>query len=94
LIVSSDHELFKSKGVAHVLQRLHTDRTSLQTNESSMLLLGRESALSSSISHLPLSTIENPITNLQEYCRANMLPIDIKTELYDHDSQDINQRKL
>ena len=38
--------------------------------------------------------IENPITNLQEYCKANMLPIDIKTEVCDPDPNNPDHRKL
>ena len=38
--------------------------------------------------------IENPITNLQEYCKANMLPIDIKTEVCDPDPKNTDKRKL
>jgi hypothetical protein len=38
--------------------------------------------------------IENPITNLQEYCKANMLPIDIKTEVCEPDPKNPDQRKL
>jgi hypothetical protein len=38
--------------------------------------------------------IENPITNLQEYCKANMLYIDIKTEECELDPNNPNQRKL
>lgn len=54
---------------------------------------------STPISHFGLSTnltapIENPITNLQEYCKANMVPIDIKTEVCDPDPKNPNQRKL
>lgn len=37
--------------------------------------------------------IENPITNLQEYCKANMLPIDIKTEVCEPDARNPNQAK-
>ena len=40
------------------------------------------------------SQIENPITNLQEYCKAYMLPIDIKTEACEPDSTNPDQRKL
>lgn len=54
---------------------------------------------STPISHFGLSTnlttsIENPITNLQEYCKANMVPIDIKTEVCESDPKNPNQRKL
>ena len=54
---------------------------------------------STPISHFGLATnlttsIENPITNLQEYCKANMVPIDIKTEVCDPDPKNPNQRKL
>jgi hypothetical protein len=38
--------------------------------------------------------IENPITNLQEYCKANMLPIDIKTEVCDPDPKNPDKRTL
>ncbi len=38
--------------------------------------------------------IENPINNLQEYCKANMLPIDIKTEVCEPDPNNPDQRKL
>ena len=54
---------------------------------------------STPISNLGISSnlatqIENPITSLQEYCKANMLPIDIKTEPCDLDPKNPNQRKL
>ena len=54
---------------------------------------------STPISNFGISTnlttqIENPITNLQEYCKANMLPLDIKTEACDPDPRNIDQRKL
>lgn len=38
--------------------------------------------------------IENPITNLQEYCKANMLPLDIKTDVCEPDPKNPDQRKL
>jgi hypothetical protein len=38
--------------------------------------------------------IENPITSLQEYCKANMLPIDIKTEECKPDPNNPDQRRL
>jgi hypothetical protein len=38
--------------------------------------------------------IENPITSLQEYCKANMLPIDIKAEVCESDPNNPNQRQL
>ena len=51
------------------------------------------------ISNFGISTnlttqIENPITNLQEYCKANMLPLDIKTEVCDPDPRNPDKRKL
>ncbi len=122
----SDHELFKSKGVAHALQRVNNTERSLSrastmnsTNpignnreEVSMPNYGRESVIfgrpSSSINQYSTSTpissfgvttgltaqIENPITSLQEYCKANMLPIDIKAEVCESDPNNPNQRQL
>ena len=40
------------------------------------------------------SQIENPITSLQEYCKANMLPIDIRAEECKPDPNNPDQRKL
>lgn len=124
LFTFSDHELLKSKGVAHALQRVNTERafsrastlnhpySQTLNNELPTSMFGRESVLSgrppSSINQYPTSTpisqfglstnlttsIENPITNLQEYCKANMVPIDIKTEVCDPDPKNPNQRKL
>ena len=75
-----------------------------------MPIYGRESVLSgrppSSMNQYLTSTplggtlnlatqIENPITSLQEYCKANMLTIDIKTEECEPDpSSGSVQRKL
>jgi hypothetical protein len=124
--LSSDHELFKSKGVAHALQRVNNAERSLSRastmnsaypignnrDETSMPNYGRESVPfgqpSSSINQYSTSTpisnfgittgvtaqIENPITSLQEYCKANMLPIDIKAEVCQSDPNNPNQRKL
>jgi hypothetical protein len=121
----SDHEIFKSKGVAHALQRVNTERALSRAssmnnassfvnnnNELPMTMYGRESVLSgrppSSMNQYSTSTpinsfgvtsglstqIENPITNLQEYCKANMLPIDIKTEACQPDPNNPDQRRL
>jgi hypothetical protein len=124
--VSSDHELFKSKGVAHALQRVNNAERSLSrastmnsTNpvsnnrdEVSIPNYGRESVLfgqpissvnqystSTPISSFGMTTgltsqIENPITSLQEYCKANMLPIDIKAEVCELDPKNPTQRQL
>lgn len=123
--IYSDHELLKSKGVAHALQRLNTDRALsrasttnasfpiVNTNELPATMYGRESVLSGRppssmnqyLTSTPISTfgggtpgvttqIENPITNLQAYCKANMLPIDIKTQACDPDPTNPDQRKL
>ena len=40
------------------------------------------------------ASIENPITSLQEYCKANMLPIDIKTESCEPNPSNPDQRRL
>jgi hypothetical protein len=119
----SDHELFKSKGVAHALQRANNaerslsrastmNTTSHNRDEVSMPNYGRESVLfgrpissvnqystSTPISSFGMTTgatnqIENPITSLQEYCKANMLPIDIKAEICELDPKNPNQRQL
>jgi hypothetical protein len=124
--ISSDHELFKSKGVAHALQRVNNAERSLSrastmnsTNpvsnnrdEVSIPNYGRESVLfgqpissvnqystSTPISSFGMTTgltsqIENPITSLQEYCKANMLPIDIKAEVCELDPKNPTQRQL
>jgi hypothetical protein len=114
----------KSKGVAHALQRVNTERALsrastlnnpyplMNNNELPMTMYGRESVLSgrppSSMNQYSTSTpisnfgitsgittqIENPITNLQEYCKANMLPIDIKTEVCEPDPKNPDQRKM
>lgn len=119
----SDQDLFKSKGVAHAMQRLNAERAlsrastlnnpfPLVNGELPMGMYGRDSVLSgrppSSMNQYPSSTpistfgittgitaqIENPITNLQEYCKANMLPIDIKTEECKPDPNNPDQRRL
>jgi hypothetical protein len=120
----SDHELLKSKGVAHTLQHVNTERALsrastlnnpyplVNNNELPMTMYGRESILSgrppSSMNQFSTSTpissfgvtsgittqIENPITNLQEYCKANMLPMDIKTEECEPDPKTSSQRRL
>jgi hypothetical protein len=73
-----------------------------------MTMYGRDSVLSgrppssmnqyttgTPISNFGITTqIENPITSLQEYCKANMLPIDIKTEVCEADPNNPDQRKL
>jgi hypothetical protein len=51
------------------------------------------------MSNLGISTgitaqIENPITNLQEYCKANMLSMDIKAEACQLDPKNPDQRRL
>jgi len=124
--ISSDHELFKSKGVAHALQRVNNAERSLSrastmnsTNpvsnnrdEVSIPNYGRESVLfgqpissvnqystSTPISSFGMTTgltsqIENPITSLQEYCKTNMLPIDIKAEVCELDPKNPTQRQL
>ncbi len=114
----------KSKGVAHALQRVNTERALsrastlnnpyplINNNELPTTMYGRESVLSgrppSSMNQYSTSTpisnfgitsgvttqIENPITNLQEYCKAHMLPIDIKTEVCEPDPKNPDQRKL
>jgi hypothetical protein len=38
--------------------------------------------------------IENPVTNLQEYCKANMLYMDIKAEACQLDPKNPDQRRL
>ena len=122
-LISSDHELFKSKGVAHALQRVNNTERSLSRastinppgshrDEMSMPNYGRESVNfgrpTSSINQYSTSTpisafgmtpglttqIENPITSLQEYCKANMLPIDIKAEVCESDPKNPHQRQL
>ena len=121
----SDHELLKSKGVAHALQRANTDRALSRAStlnnpyplanndhELPITMYGRDSVLSgrppSSINQYSATTpmsnfgvnasltsqIENPITNLQEYCKANMLPIDIKTNVCEPNPNNPDQRKL
>ena len=126
LSLSSDNDLFKSKGVAHALQRANNVDRSLSRastmnsmnpashnrDEISMPNYGRESVLFgrplSSVNQYSTSTpissfgvtagataqIENPITSLQEYCKANMLPIDIKAEMCESDPKNPNQRQL
>jgi hypothetical protein len=52
-----------------------------------------------SINHFGLANklsrqIENPITSLQEYCKANMLPIDIKAEECQPDPTNPDQQRL
>lgn len=112
-----DLELFKSKGVAHALQRVHQDRPAtnphLFANDQVPIgLYGRDSTLSgrppssinqyslnTPISHFGVNTsltrqIENPISTLQEYCKANMIPIDIKAEECPADPNNPDQRKL
>jgi hypothetical protein len=54
---------------------------------------------STPMSNLGLSTgitaqIENPVTNLQEYCKANMLYMDIKAEACQLDPKNPDQRRL
>jgi len=108
-LLAADPELFKSKGVAHAFQRVHGERPSTNPHVYAsdsvppMGLYGRDSVLSgrppSSISHFGINTnltrqIENPISTLQEYCKANMIPIDIKAEECQADPNNPDQRKL
>ena len=106
----SDHELLKSKGVAYALQRLNSTERSISRasinphrDEPSMPHYGRDSVLfgrpTSTISNLSLPSgmttqIENPISNLQEYCKANMLAVDIKAEICESNQPNSNQRSL
>lgn len=84
-------------------------RASSNFSESPILHSGRESVVSSrltSVSHQhPTSTasmittgsttsIENPITTLQEYCKLHMIPFDIKAEICQSHSKTPNQRQL
>lgn len=109
-LLATDHDLFKSKGVAYALQRLNSTERSLSRasinphrDEPSMPNYDRDSVLfgrpTSTISSLSLgsnvtSQIENPISNLQEYCKANMLALDIKTEICEANQTNPNQRSL
>ncbi|UJR27274.1 hypothetical protein I4U23_008569 [Adineta vaga] len=102
--LATDLELLKSKGVAHALQRANTDRalSRASTFNNPYPLVNN----SNNNNELPMtmcsfgvntgltSQIENPITNLQEYCKANMLPIDIKTDVCEPDPKNPDQRKL
>ena len=114
ILLLSDADLFKSKGVAHTLQHANTPQRSLSRasnilNESPVPPSGRESTLSSRLPSslyqpptsstsaiIPVSTptIENPITNLQEYCKRHMMPVDIKAEMCQSTTQTTNQRQL
>jgi hypothetical protein len=81
------------------------DETSMPNYARESVMFGRPSSsmnqysTSTPISNFGVTTgitsqIENPITNLQEYCKANMLPIDIKTEVCESNSNNPNQRQL
>ena len=81
------------------------DQTSILNTDRESAMFGRPTSsinqysTSTPISSFGITTgmttqIENPITSLQEYCKANMLPIDIKTEVCESDPKNPNQRKL
>jgi len=77
------------------------DQTSMLNSDRESVMFGRSTSsinqysTSTPISNFGITTqIENPITNLQEYCKANMLPIDIKAEACESDPRNPNQRKL
>lgn len=118
LLLLSNVELFKSKGVAHTLQHANNLQRSLSStssnlDEPSTPPSGRESILSNRLPSsfyqpststpisgasaiMPSSTtsIENPITSLQEYCKKNMMPVDIKTEICQSTTQISNPTQL
>lgn len=83
--------------------RASTNAMSANREDVVMPNYDRDSALfgrpTSSISSLSVASsvtgqIENPITNLQEYCKANMLALDIKTEICESNPGNPNQRSL
>ena len=76
-------------------------RASSNLTESSISNSGRESIASfhphsthTSITTSSTTSIENPITSLQEYCKLHMIPFDIKSEMCQSLSKAPDQRQL
>jgi len=81
------------------------DQTSIPNSDRESIMFGRPtSSINQYSTNTPINNfgittgvttqIENPITSLQQYCKANMLPMDIKAEACESDPRNPNQRKL